>query len=118
MFTQALIRRRRALIDLKAYGTDNEDALCNAFRITFANLIGLLCRIHKKENIEHHLHSTMKVSPYTKREIMHDAKSSWPDFIDKLRQRAEVQIRQEDKALYGSGEYRLDKCFQFLELEP
>ncbi|XP_044179665.1 uncharacterized protein LOC122961148 [Acropora millepora] len=214
MFTQALIRRRRALIDLKAYGTDNEDALRNAFRITFANSIGLLCRIHKKENIEHHLHSTMKVSPYTKREIMHDvfghkegstlhmglydskseddfdrklsqleqkwqqlapgfftwfhkfqgadfkecmiasvreaaqlcdeyngqvndfttndnesenfgvkqwtgfAKSSWPDFIDKLRQRAEVQIREEDKALYGSGEYRLDKCFQFLELEP
>ena len=199
MFTQALIRRRRALIDLKAYGTDNEDALRNAFRITFANSIGLLCWIHKKENIEHHLHSTMKVSPYAKREIMHDvfghkegstlhmglydskseddfdrrlsqleqkwqqlapgfftwfhkfqgayfkecmiasvreaaqlcneyngqvndfttndnesenfgvkqwtgfAKSSWPDFIDKLRQRAEVQIRQEDKALCGSG---------------
>lgn len=212
MFTQALIRRRRALIDLKAYGTDNEDALRNAFRITFANSIGLLCRIHKKENIEHHLHSTMKVSPYAKREIMHDvfghkegstlhmglyeseddfdrklsqleqkwqqlapgfftwfhkfqgadfkecmiasvreaaqlcdeyngqvndfttndnesenfgvkqwtgfAKSSWPDFIDKLRQRAEAQIREEDKALYGSGEYQLDKRFQFLELEP
>ena len=72
MFTQALIRRRRALIDLKAYGTDNEDALRNAFRITFANSIGLLCRIHKKENIEHHLHSTMKGSPYAKREIMPD----------------------------------------------
>lgn len=44
------------------------------------------------------------------------AKSSWPDFIDKLRQRAEVQIRQEDKALCGSGEYWLER-FQFLELE-
>ena len=42
--------------------------------------------------------------------------SSWPDFIDKLRQRAEVQIRQEDKALCGSGEYWLER-FQFLELE-
>ena len=206
MFTQALVRHRRALLDLKAYGTDNEDALRNALRITFANSIALLCRIHKKENIEHHLHSTMRVSPYVKREIMHDVfghkegsilhmglydakseeefdlklsllqekweelapgfctwfkkfqcadfkesmiapvreaaqveefttndnesenfgvkqwtafeKSSWPDFIDKLRRKAESQIREEDKALYGSGEYELDKRFQFLKLEP
>ena len=45
-------------------------------------------------------------------------KSSWPDFIDKSRRKAESQIREEDKALYGSGEYDLDKRFQFLQLEP
>ena len=44
-------------------------------------------------------------------------KSSWPDFIDKLRRKAESQIR-EDKAQYGSGEYNLDERFQFLQLEP
>lgn len=45
-------------------------------------------------------------------------KLSWPDFIDKLRRKAESQIREEDKSLYGSGEYELDKRFQFLQLEP
>ena len=214
MFTQAMVRKRRELVDLKAYGTDNEDALRNALRITFANSVALLCRIHKKENIEHHLHSTLKVSHNVKKEIVHDVfgqkegsilhmglydakseedfdeklsllrdkwekltpgfytwfqrfqsadfkqcmissvreaaqiiderggqvedyttndnesenfgvkqwtgfeKSSWPDFIDKLRRKAESQIREEDKSLYGSGEYELDTRFQFLQLEP
>ena len=31
------------------------------------------------------------------------AKSSWPDFIDKLRQKAEAQIRKEDKAPTWQG---------------
>ena len=52
MFTQGLVRFRQELVDLKAYGTDNEDALRNALRITFANSVSLLCRLHKKENIE------------------------------------------------------------------
>lgn len=72
MFTQGLVRFRQELVNLKAYGTDNEDALRNALRITFANSVSLLCRLHKKENIEHHLHSTLKVSPNVKKEIVHD----------------------------------------------
>lgn len=31
MFTQALVKNRWELYSLKAYGTDNEDALGNAF---------------------------------------------------------------------------------------
>lgn len=31
------------------------------------------------------------------------------DFIDKLRIKAESQIREEEKSLYGSGKYKLDK---------
>ena len=70
-FTKGLVRLRQGLVDLKAYGMDNEDALCKALQITFANSVSLLCHLHKKENIEHHLHSTLKVSPNVKEEIVH-----------------------------------------------
>lgn len=60
------------LIDLKVYGIDNEDVLCNVFRIIFVNLIGFLCCIYKKENIEYYFYFIMKVLLYVKREIMYD----------------------------------------------
>lgn len=60
------------MIDLKVYGIDNEDVLRNVFRIIFANSIGFLCRIYKKENIEYYFYFIMKVLLYVKREIMYD----------------------------------------------
>lgn len=56
-FASTLIGLKRDLEKLKAFGTDGEAALVDAFSHEFGFALHLSCAIHLRRNIKQHLHS-------------------------------------------------------------
>ena len=51
-FTSSLVGMRKNLRNLKAFGTDGEECLAEAFSHDFPSATHLVCQIHKRRNIE------------------------------------------------------------------
>ena len=45
-------------------------------------------------------------------------KSTWPEFVMKLQELMELQLKEGDKAVYGSGEYMLAPSFTKFAIDP
>ena len=71
-FFMSVLKYCPGLATLAAYGTDGERALVKALESCFPNALGLRCFIHKKKNIEHHLHEKMHVSAGDRKKILDD----------------------------------------------
>ena len=64
-----MVKYSPELKNLQAMGTDGETALINAFKCIFTTALHLLCDLHMKENIEHHLNS-LNVDSFLLRKIV------------------------------------------------
>ena len=78
-FFGSLIRINPLLRDIRAVGTDGDEALMNASLICFQDATQLLCTDHKKRNIEKKL-SEMAARPAARRHIMADIFGKKTDF--------------------------------------
>lgn len=79
-FTSALIGLQPSLVDLRAFGTDGEAALVNAFSVSFPKACHLRCFLHFKGNIEQKL-KELKVPSDVARKFVEDIMGKPSHFI-------------------------------------